>query len=82
MRRGLRGSKSWRLDLAFDHEVARGLRVHERRAMSERRARIRQDTAKYHAYLEQRREEKRRYRVRHKLRELAALATTQPLPVL
>lgn len=48
----------------------------------ERRQRIRQDTERYQRYLEQRREEKRRYRLRKRLRELAALATPEPLPQL
>lgn len=47
----------------------------------ERRARIRLDTAKYQRYLEQRRDERRRYRARRGARELAALATTEPLPL-
>lgn len=38
----------------------------------ERRERIRQDTEKYRVYLEQRRAERRRYRLRKKLREQQA----------
>ena len=40
MRRALCGGKSGRLHLSFDDDVARDLRMHERRAILDRRTRI------------------------------------------
>jgi hypothetical protein len=66
-------------DVAKDHTD--GLQAYCRRCTVENvlawRKRLRDDTERYQRYLEQRRAEKRRYRLRKKLRELAKFETAE-----